>query len=256
MDTSRLLTVVAYVPLLDEEFPTKIELGGKVRQPDQTVLRQEWNRELARLADLRAGLEEVQAVQALEAIHTLESSPLFKALEERFAGEIDDFDALLQADRELLEFKVGLDDIAGHVAWPAAVKEAQTWLSDLDKLVAQQGTSDEKARARSLCEQINAIIAEKNEDRLKKKLEEISDVYSSILYRQASFWVEYFEMLVRNQGQMRDQTMAAQVVERGRGFISEDNLPELKNTVYQLQELLPKKIVEQARRGYGSGLVN
>ena len=26
MDTSRILTVVAYVPLLDEEFPTKIEL--------------------------------------------------------------------------------------------------------------------------------------------------------------------------------------------------------------------------------------
>jgi molecular chaperone DnaK len=255
MDSSRLLTVVAYVPLLDEEFPAKIELGGKVRQPDVVVLRQEWHREIARLIDLKAGIEQTRDVEALESVHTLEASSLVKNLEERFSGDGSDFDALLQADREILEFKVNLDDIAGRVAWPAAVKEVETWLADLAKLVAQQGTADEKNRARVLREQIEAIIAEKNEDRLKKKMDEISDVYSSILYRQTSFWVDYFEMLARSVAQMRDQMQAVQLIEQGRAHVIVDELPELKNVVYQLQDLLPKKVVEQARRGYGSGLV-
>jgi len=255
MDTSRILTVVAYVPLLDEEFPTKIELGGKVRQPDVGVLRQEWNRELARLTDLKAGIEQARDFDALEAVRALESSPLVKKLEEHFTGEGADFDALLQADREILEFKVNLDEIAGRVAWPTAVKEVETWLADLAKLVGQQGTADEKKRSRVLHEQIETIVAEKNEDRLKKKMEEISDVYSSILYRQNSFWIEYFEMLSSSQTQMRDQAVAAPLIEKGRALVAADDLPELKNVVYQLQDLLPKKVVEQARRGYGSGLV-
>jgi molecular chaperone DnaK len=255
MDASRLLTVIAYVPLLDEEFPTKIELGGKVRQPDVDVLRQEWNRELARMADLKTGIEQSRDLDALESVRSLESSALVKKLEERFAGEATDFDALLQADRELLEFKVNLDEIAGRVAWPSAILEVETWLGDLSKLVSQQGTAEEKKRSRVLHEQIETIIGEKNEDRLKKKMEEISDVYSAILYRQTSFWFDYFERLAASQGQMKDRVKSAQLIEQGRGLVKAENLDELKNVVYQLQDMLPKKVVEQARRGYGSGLV-
>jgi len=255
MDASRLLTVIAYVPLLDEEFPTKIELGGKVRQPNVDVLRQEWNRELARMADLKTGIEQSRDLDALESVRSLESSALVKKLEEHFAGEATDFDALLQADREILEFKVNLDEIAGRVAWPSAIQEVETWLGDLSKLVSQQGTAEEKKRSRVLHEQIETIIGEKNEDRLKKKMEEISDVYSAILYRQTSFWFDYFERLAASQGQMRDQAKSAQLIEEGRELVKAENLDELKNVVYQLQDMLPKKVVEQARRGYGSGLV-
>ena len=255
MDTSRLLTVVAYVPLLDEEFPTKIELGGRVRQPDLGVLRQEWNRELARLTDIKASIEHSRDVESLDVLHALETSPLVKKLRERFAGDGSDFDALLQSDRDILEFKVTLDAIASRVAWPAAVKEAEVWLSDLDKLVAKQGTADEKKRARLLREQIESIIAGKNQERLKKKMEEISDVYSSILYRQDAFWVDYFETLSKSLPQMRDPSTAEKIIAEGRGHSATGNLPDLKNAVYQLQDLLPKKVVEQARRGYGSGLL-
>lgn len=255
MDASRILTVVAYVPMLDEEFPTKIELGGKVRQPDVSVLRQEWNRELARLSDLKAGIEQAHDVESLDLVSTLEASPLLKKLEERFAGDGSDFDSLLHADREMLEFKVALDEIAGRVAWPTAVKEAERWLDDLNKLVSQHGTAEEKRRCRLIRDQVGAIIAEKNEERLKKKMEEISDVYSAILYRQNSFWVDYFETLAKSLPQMSDQAAAAKVIEEGRACASAENLDGLKNTVYQLQDLLPKRVVEQARRGYGSGLL-
>ena len=62
-------------------------------------------------------------------------------------------------------------------------------------------------------------------------------------------------MLARSLAQMREQVQAAKWIEQGRAHVAADNLPELKDVVYQLQDLLPKKVVEQARRGYGSGLV-
>ena len=254
MDTSRILTVIAYVPLLDEEFPTRIELGGKVRQPNLEVLRAELDREKKRLAELKAakGGEDKAMLAKLDA---LASSPLVQGLDRALANQGADFDALLKADRELLEFKIQLDDIAELIEWPASVKEADGWLNDLEALVAQQGSIEEKTRAKSLREQVRIIIEDKNADRLRKKMEEISDVYSSILYRQSTFWEGHFNALAESAPQMRESARAEALIRQGRTCLDSDNLAELKNVVFQLQDLLPRKVVERAQRGYGSTLV-
>jgi molecular chaperone DnaK len=254
MDTSRLLTVAAYVPLLDEEFPAKIALGGKVRQPEIGMLRQEWNRELARLADLKQGLEEAGEHRAVEILRQLETSGMTRNLERRFTGDGADFDALLKADRELIEFKVALDEIAAQVAWPACVREAENWLGDLDRLVGQDGTGEEKARAQMLREQVRAIVAEKKEDRLRKKIDELSDVYATILYRRPAYWIEYFESLGCSRLLMRDQAKSGALLQEGRACVAANDLAGLKNVVFHLQNLLPGKVAGPARRGYGSGL--
>jgi hypothetical protein len=80
-------------------------------------------------------------------------------------------------------------------------------------------------------------------------------VYSTILYRQPVFWIEYFEILVRSRLLMRDPAKAAALVQEGRAFVAANDLPGLKNVVFQLQNLLPPNVAAQARRGYGSGLV-
>jgi molecular chaperone DnaK len=254
MDTSRLLTVVAYVPLLDEEFPAKIELGGKLRQPDIRVLRQEWNREMARLADLKQSLEEAGESRAVEILRQLETSGMTRDLDRRSTGDGADFDALLKADRELIEFKVALDEMAAQVGWPTCVREAENWLADLDRLVGQDGTGEERARAQMLREQVRSMIAEQKEERLRKKIEEISDVYSTTLYRRPAFWIEYFEILGRSRLMMRDQAKAGALFQEGSAQVAANDLTGLKNVVFQLQNLLPAKVAELARRGYGSGL--
>ena len=160
----------------------------------------------------------------------------------------------MRADRELLEFKVALDEIAAQVAWPACVREAETWLADLDRLAARDGSDEEKARARALREQVRAIVAEKQEDRLRKKIDEIADVYATTLYRRPPFWIEYFESLGRSHLLMRDQAKAGALLQEGRACVGASDLNGLKNVVFQLQNLLPPKVAELARRGYGSGL--
>lgn len=254
MDVSRLLTVVAYVPLLDEEFPAKIELGGKVREPDLQVLRDELEREGQRLAALKSSGTPAGA-PVLKTLQSLETSPAWKHLQQTLSREGADFDALLKADRELLDFKLQLDEVAAQIAWPTAVQEAEKALTELERLVGLHGTFDEKARAHALREQVRSIVVDKNIDRLKKKTSEISDVHASVLYRQPSFWTGYFESLIAHEPQMRDRARAATLLKEGRAHAATLNVAELKNVIYQLQDLLPAQTVEDARRGYGSGIL-
>lgn len=253
MDTSRILTVLAYVPLLDEEFPTRIELGGKVRQPDVETLRGELAREQTRLDQLRVKIQATNDNNAAKALDT--RAPMVEALRDRLHQESVDFDYLLKAERELLDLRVKIDDVADQVVWPAAVKEVQDWLADLDVMVAESGTAEEKTRAHTLREQVTAIIAEQDRERLKTKREEIADVYSSILYRRTAYWVKHFEALADSQAHMSDSEKAATLIREGRKYAQAGDLPELKKIVFQLQELLPKSVLEDGSRGYGSGLL-
>lgn len=256
MDVSRLLTVVAYVPLLDEEFPAKIELGGKIRQPDLRVLQQELAREAQRLAELKAAPPKLAEPTALKKLEALEKSATWRQLLQTLSRDGADFDALLKADRELLDFKVQLDDIAAQIEWPTAIQQAENGLAELDRLVGHHGTSEERTRVRSLREQVRAIVAEENPERLKKKISEIADVHSSVLYRQPSFWIGYFDSLALHESQMREPVRAAALLKDGRMHAAGLDMAELKNVIYQLQDLLPAQTVEDARRGYGSGLLS
>lgn len=255
MDSSRILTVVAYVPLLDAEFPAKIALGGKLRQPDVAVLSHEFRREMKRLLELPAGLDETRDAAILQRLRALAASPAVALLGQDLARPGVSFDTLLQNERALIEFKIQIDTLAPLAAWPLLVQSSLAWLADLGAVVRPHGTADEKSRAQILRDQVEAAVIEKKADRLKKKIDEVSDLHSSVLYRQPSFWSRQFAALVESRDQMSQPAQAAELIERGRARLEPAQLEELKDVVYHLQELLPLQVVERARRGYDSSLL-
>lgn len=255
MDASRMLKVVAYVPLLDEEFPTKIELGGKVRQPDVLVLRAEWGRERKRLTSIKENphLADDQAVQ--KALQEHEASAMTQEIDSILNHEKAEFDALLRVEREILEWKIRLDEIEDRAIWPSLVKEVDVKLTELDTLAFQNGTNEEKSRGRTLREQVAALIGEKNATRLRTKKAEIEDVSSAILFRQSAFWVTHFDSLVACQSQMSDAARAEEQIRQGREAVAQGNLAALKEVVFSLQDMLPQQTLEEVQRGYGSGIL-
>ena len=255
MDASRMLKVVAYVPLLDEEFPSKIELGGKVRQPDVAMLRAEWTRERRRLTVLKENqhLADAQGVQKSLLEH--ETSAATLEIDAVLGHENAEFDALLRVEREILEWKIRLDEIDDRATWPSLVKEVDVKLTELDTLALQNGTTEEKSRSRTLREQVAALIGEKNAIRLRTKKAEIEDVSSSILFRQTAFWVSHFDALAACQPQMSDAPRAEELVAQGREAVAQENVLALKEVVFGLQDLLPQQALQEAQRGYGSGIL-
>ncbi|HXA14748.1 MAG TPA: Hsp70 family protein, partial [Opitutaceae bacterium] len=255
MDASRLLTVRAYVPLLDEEFPATIELGGQARQPDPAVLRNELTQETARLAALHNQRSIAPDVIAIK-LDALAHSELCKQLERvLFQGEAADFDALLRAQRDLMEFKFQLDEIAAQLEWPAAVQDAERLLSDLSELITRQGEAADRARAQTLGEQTRALIAVKNMERLRRNVTELSEFYSEILYRHPNAWAEQLEVLAQKVGLMRDQTKAGLLIKAGRRAVELGRLEDVKQSVFQLQDLLHGSAADPNGLGYGSTLV-
>jgi molecular chaperone DnaK len=255
MDSSRLLTVRAYVPMLDEEFPAKIELGGEARRPDPAVLRNELTQETARLAALHNQRGLATGVIAIK-LDALAHSELCQQLERTlFHSETTDFDALLRAQRDLMEFKFQLDEIAAQFEWPAAVEDAEHWLSQLAELIARQGETADHPRAQALGEQTRALIAAKNAERLRRNVTELSGLYAEILYRHPTAWADQLEVLAQKVSLMRDQAKAGLLVKSGRRAFELGQLEDVKEAVFKLQDLLPGAAAEQSRLGYGSTIV-
>lgn len=255
MDTSRLLTVRAYVPLLDEEFPATIRLGGTMRRPDPNQLRQELGEEAARLERLRAQ-RDIAPAPLVERINALVNSALGERVELALHPNATDFDALLRAERDLMEFKVQLDELATELEWPQAVHEAERWIDELSSLVDQRGTAADRPRVRTLSDQTRGLIADRNRERLVRKTAELIAIYSEILYRHPDAWADQLELLAKRAGAMRDPAKAQTLIETGRRAIAGSQLEEVKEVVFQLQDLLPgPSSGDEARVGYGSTLV-
>jgi molecular chaperone DnaK len=255
MDSSRLLTVRAYVPMLDEEFPAKIELGGHARRPDAVVLRNELTQETARLAALQNQRAIAPGAIAIK-LDALAESALCQQLERTlFHSETTDFDALLRAQRDLMEFKFQLDEIVAQLEWPAAVQDAEHLLSELAELIARQGEAADHARAQALGEQTRALIADKNAERLRRNVTELSGLYAEILYRHPTAWADQLEVLAQKVSLMRDQAKAGLLVKSGRRAMELGQLEDVKQAVFKLQDLLPGAAAEQSRLGYGSTIV-
>lgn len=255
MDASRLLHVVAYVPLLDEEFPAKLELGGAHRQPSLDVLRNEFAREIERLAALRTTLGDKPSQADNAALAGLEKSPERQHLESVLNAPSPEFDLLLKAEHELLDFKLRLDAVAEQLAWPAAVREAERLLAEAEERTKAHGTEDEQARLRGLRNEVQAAVANKQQDRLRKKTEELTALHESILYRQPDFWRRHFAALVECRDQMSNPARADMLIKAGDHALSGGKHEQLVDTALLLQDLLPPQVVDAARRGYGSNIL-
>ncbi len=255
MDASRLLHVVAYVPLLDEEFPAKLELGGAHRQPSLEVLRGEFAREIERLATLRKNLGDKPSTADDAALVALEKSPERARLDNVLNASSPEFDSLLKAEHELLEFKLHLDAADEQLAWPAAVREAERLLAEVDERANAHGTEAEQARLRGLRNEVQAAVANKQRDRLRKKTEEVTALNESILYRQPDFWRRHFAALVECREQMSNPARAAMLIKAGDHALAGGKHEQLVDTALMLQDLLPPQVVDAARRGYGSSIL-
>jgi molecular chaperone DnaK len=255
MDSSRLLTVRAYVPLLDEEFPARIELGGQARRPDLAALRHELAQESTRLSALQNQRAIAAGAIGIK-LDALAESALFQQLDRTLShGEAADFDALLRAQRDLMEFKFQLDEIAAHLEWPAAVQDAEHLLSQLSELIARQGEAADHPRAQALGEQTRALITARNAERLRRNVTELSGLYAEILYRHPTAWADQLEVLAQKVSLMRDQAKAGLLVKSGRRAMELGQLEDVKQAVFKLQDLLPGVAAEQNRPGYGSTIV-
>lgn len=253
MDESRILKLAAYVPLLDEEFPTTIDM--KKQSPKAEDLQRECDAEMERMRELGSKAATADGDSAKDVLEKVEASNLLEEVKETLSAAKCDPDAAAKCEKRLLELKLKLDEASDALEWPALVAEANEWLDHLKKIVEQHGTQQQTDKSEGLTDQVDAIIHEKKMDRLRKKITQLKSLYYEILLAQPGFWVGTFNNLDKQKHRMNDEARAARLLDQGRDCIAKNNVTGLQNVVRQLWDLLPPEVVEQSQRGYQSGLV-
>jgi molecular chaperone DnaK len=252
---SRLITVVAYVTALDEEYEHQFDLRKKA--VSSIAIDEDFERELKRLRALLNQAQDAGDNKTADDLENLRSSDLVKEIKEAVAAAKGDPDAAEKAEKRLLEFKLKLDAAEANVKWPALVAEINDWLEDLNKLVAQYGKEDHQDRYDDLRKETDEIIQQRKTERLGKKLKQVQDLYFQVLYSLPLFWVNQFRQLESKRPQMTDQSKAERLFDMGQRYLQEGqkgNINGLRNVVGQLWELLPRELVEEVQRGFGSTL--
>jgi molecular chaperone DnaK len=250
MDESRIIAVKAYVPLLDEDFEKALDPITK--NPEPLLLKEEYNAEMKRFAEAKekAGAESVE-----ELVQRVEASPLMGEVKASVDAAQSDPEAAAKCEKQLLELKLKLDEVADALEWPALVTEVRDWLKHLDSVVDQHGSKAQRDKAVQLHGQTQDLVAKRHMDRLRKKLEQIQQLFWELVSAQPGFWVDQFRWLETQKHRVSDPSRAMRLLDQGRQCIDKNNVIGLQNIVSQLWDLLPREVVEAAPRGYRSGIV-
>ncbi len=254
LDTSRILKMNAYIPILDEEFESTIDSIQKAN-PDPKHLHQEFEAELSRLKGLRNNAHEVDDNKIDAALDEVDSSGKLEEIERLIEDAKADPDAANIAEKRLLEIKVRIDRAEDALKWPALVNQANQALDQLDEMVNEHGDDDQKERAIEFRKEIEDLIKQKRSEPLRRKIEQAFSLYREMLFKQPGFWLGYFNHLIDQRGKMKDQDAAERLIDRGQEFIANGNVQGLRSVVSQLLGLLPDDVAEQIQRGYQSGLL-
>jgi molecular chaperone DnaK len=253
IDESRIITVTAYVPLLDEEFVAKLDM--KQHDPNPEILKREYEAEMKRFREVKEKAAHAEGDSAEGLIQDVEDSPLMREVKEGVAAATGDPDAAAKCEKRLLELKLKLDEAADAIEWPALVVDVRKELDDLNNVADRYGSKDQKDRAAKLAQEIDDVIVDRKMDRLRKRLDQVLRLYWEIVFAQPGFWVDQLRRMEQEQAKMNDATRAARLLDQGRDCLAKNNVTGLQNIVRQLWALLPPEIAEAAQRGYQSSLV-
>lgn len=253
IDASRIITVTAFVPLLDDEFVTKLDM--KQHDPNPEVLKDEYEAEMKRVREVKAKAVVARGETAARIVQSVEDSPFASEVKELVAAAKGDPDAAAKCEKRLLELKLKLDEAADALEWPALVAEARRELEDLGVVVERHGSQGQKEKAAELSQEVEDIIGNRKMDRLRKKIDQVLNLYWEVVFAQPGFWVSQLPRMEKEQARMTDPTRAARLINQGRDCIAKNNIMGLQSIVRQLWALLPPEVAEAAQRGYQSGLV-
>jgi molecular chaperone DnaK len=241
---SRTVILEAYLPQLDEEFTKQLNI--EKASADGAEMTQILREEKDRLRELKDKADEAGDNGLVEQLEELEND---RERDGAVGAAKGDPAAAEKAQARLLELQLQLDAVEEKLKWPSLVSEARDLQQQLAELAEEHGTSAHRDKVADWSETVDAIVTKKQTDRLKKRIEEGNTLYAQILFSLPGFWVGQFQRMDRERHKFVDLDTAERWLERGRGYMQENNVEGLSDVVRKLWTLLPREEAEKAQRG-------
>ncbi|MDB4372153.1 Hsp70 family protein [Mariniblastus sp.] len=246
MNADRSVRARAYVTMLDDDF--EVAITEEMKTPDASRLNREFEEEKNRLAELSEKSGSSPAIS--------EQQAKISELKDLIETAQGDPDAAINAETQILELKADLDKIENESEWPRTVERARTTLIDLDTLITQSASenSEFKRLARELRAEVEQLIDDHRDDRLAKKVEQVTELHHEVMLSKDDFWVAMFGYAKEQRAAMTDSVTARKLIEQGDACLQRGAIQQLRQVVSQLMDLLPQEAQEAIRQvGYAQG---
>lgn len=250
VDESRIVTVQAYVPVLDMDFEATSDMGTVTREASE--IRADLDAEMARILELRGKASATGDQEAGKLILQIENGQSLAEVRELAAGARD-ADTAGKCESRLLELKIRLDKVAEKLEWPTVVADAEGLIESLSGAL-KDGTPEQKKEGEGIIADLRRIVKGRNPEDLKRKQAQGESLYWRIAFEQPSFWVYTFQKLEKEIDRMIDRERAARLFDQGRAYLSHNNPTGLRNVVTELWKMLPEDRVAEVKSGFQGGL--
>jgi molecular chaperone DnaK len=264
IDASRLVTVEAFVPRLNQHFSNKLYMPQRDEQDfselSQTVSSEIeiYRRRLENLERTSYGTCDESTKTELQALHR--DLDRFEASTDgsshRSAKSDPDDAKRIVEDSKSIRGRLSL--LESRTAGSRSSLD-HTDFTELVETVAEVtdhfGSSLEKQNFAMLRQELERAASKGDDKAVRRICEEISDLRWRVLFKQDWFWRELFDSLCRPETLFVDHAAARRLIAKGREAISSGDGEGLREAVRGLWDLQPKGDAEATReRAMRSGL--
>jgi hypothetical protein len=255
IDASRLITVEAFVPELNQHFSDRVYVPQREEHDYSELVKSLPNQ-------IGAHIERINNLETSVELDEADSKEL-----ERVRREIEDIDIvvrrraasqstedpdeakqLVEASRDTRIRLSRLEQKAGANTWRLTqVKEAEAVASEALDVVERLGSLHEKREIAILQKQMERAISKGDERGLRKTAEALDSLRWRVLFNQDWFWREIFDLMSQPGHQFLTEAEAAKWLAHGAQAIRDGDGERLREAVRELWKLQPKTEVEKDR---------
>lgn len=228
--------------MLDEEFETKLELGGTKLLLSTNQLNAQVSREKARLQELRKKAEEAAELQAAHMLQRIDGQRMLHEVDRALEAADIDQDAADKCEKRMMDLRLALDELEAILDWPVLAREAEAEIENSQELIQAIGSVSDKQAYTTLEREIRHALSSREADMLRHKVAELNGIRIRLLMNHGPTMVAWFQDLEQRQETMSDRTLALQLVAQGHRAIQTNDLQMLRGAIMQLIKLLPSDV--------------
>lgn len=255
IDQSRIVRTEAYLPMLNEEYEVKLQMGQEV--PDPVVLKEELVVEKKRLEEAREKAQLTVDETALPIMDRIDDEQILKEVESTLAAASVDQDAAIKCQNRLLDLKATVDQLEDALEIPVLLAEAEQMIKWTEKVVEKWGQPADQRKLSMLRRELRATMEARvlNPGDLNRKIDNMDDLRMRILRAQDEWWIDYLAHLEERREVMTNLPLAEELFTQARRSIQNNDIEGVKSACQQLNQLLPPRQLETSGR-FGPDITN
>lgn len=239
------LKVEAYVPLLDESFSVKLEYDRKAASTEND-LRNEFKKEKERVDDIlrRANAEDSDLAEKIDGIISDINSKW---------DTVGSVEGSKQIEARIIEMRVILDDLEESAKFPEKVEEIKGRIEDIEEYSSEMNSA-QRGELRDIRERLAQIEAKKSISELERFKEDVLNLWREVYVDRFDFWAGNLAYLYKTRNRLPNTQEVTRLFDQGARAMEMKDKESVRRCVIRLWDLSPRDVVEEAKRGHGSGV--